>query len=156
MSCIKRQTEEDVLYSKKKNEQIARDDLISIFFSNHLTKTKHQNPFDPNHLSPNCQHQVLFSKTSEIILLTLFNHCQHENHTLATRPLRRRPELHAAIPRSLSSRSSCRAPACQPWNAHRYLPAKREGYSASPFAPRAAKGPHKNQKIASVSARLNG
>ena len=38
------------------------------------------------------------------------------------------------------------APACQPLNAHRYLPAKREEYSTSPVAPRAAKGPHKNQR----------
>jgi hypothetical protein len=64
-------------------------------------------------------------------------------------------EVPRSVPQSALLALS-RAPACQPWNAHRYLPAKREEYSASPFAPRAAKGPHKNQKIASVSARLNG
>jgi hypothetical protein len=60
------------------------------------------------------------------------------------------------VPRSVPRPTLLAAPARRPLNAHRYLPAKRERYSASPFAPRAAKGPHKNQKIASASARLNG
>ena len=52
----------------------------------------------------------------------------------------------------LKSCASCRVPrsvprpACRPPNAHRYLPAKRVGYSASLVAPRATKGPHKYQK----------
>ena len=45
------------------------------------------------------------------------------------------------VPRSVP------CPSFRPLNAHRYLPAKREGYSASPFAPRAAKEPHENQNI---------
>jgi len=60
------------------------------------------------------------------------------NHTVALHQLSQTSPLRAA------SRAPC-PPAYRSQNAHRYLPAKREGYSASPVAPRAAKGPHKNQ-----------
>jgi hypothetical protein len=53
---------------------------------------------------------------------------------------RSKPRATCRFPRSVPR------PACRPPNAHRYLPAKRVGYSASPVAPRAAKGPHKNQR----------
>ena len=83
-----------------------------------------------------------FQQISESFSLTLFNHFVRIKSYLSHSPLwtSRAPCL---VPCSCLSR----APACRPQNAHRYLPAKREGYSASPVAPRAAKGPHKNQNI---------
>jgi hypothetical protein len=65
-------------------------------------------------------------------------------------PQCRSPELsacHVAPALACRSSSHCRSCSCLPTSrTHRYLPAKRWGYSSSPSAPRAAKGPHTTRK----------
>jgi hypothetical protein len=117
-------------------------------------KTKWQQPLKRNAPKMKCQKLQVY--TSNHLKLQILN----MNHTIATEttictlaiklqstktqmPLTylcpyRLPQM---IPAPVAP-----APACRPQRAHRYLPAKRRGYSSSPSAPRAAKGPHTTRK----------